>query len=137
MDAAKILHEQYGMEAEVIDIRFVNPLNYDKLVESVKKTGRLLLSCDAAERGSVLNTIAANVQALAFDYLDAPVAMVGSRNWVTPQAEMEGLYFPQTDWILDAIHERIVPLKAADGTPYAPKTVQTSGELARRNRLGV
>ena len=44
LEAADILEEKYGMSAEVIDLRFVCPLNYDKLIESVKKTGRLLLS---------------------------------------------------------------------------------------------
>ncbi|MDR3334044.1 MAG: hypothetical protein LBT13_04020, partial [Treponema sp.] len=65
-------------------------------------------------------------------YLDAPVTVVGSRNWITPAAEMEQLYFPQGDWIIDAIHERILPLKG-----YHPVTVQTTLDLMRRNRLGV
>jgi 2-oxoisovalerate dehydrogenase E1 component len=132
LDTAKILKEKYGLEAEVIDLRFIAPLNYDLIVESVKKTGRILLASDAAERGSFLHTVASNVQTLAFDYLDAPVAVVGSRNWVTPAAEMEELYFPQKDWLLDAIHERILPLPG-----HAPKTVQTVGDLARRARKGV
>ena len=72
------------------------------------------------------------MQTLAFDYLDAPVAVVGSRNWITPAAEMEELYFPQKDWILDAIHERILPLPG-----HEPKTVQTTGDLARRAKQGV
>ena len=67
MDAAKALKEKYGLEAEVIDLRFINPLNYDVIVESVKKTGRLVLASDAAERGSFLHTVASNVQTLAFD----------------------------------------------------------------------
>jgi len=132
MDTAKTLQEKYGVEAEVIDLRFICPLDYDPLVESVRKTGRLLLASDAAERGSFLHTVASNVQTLAFDYLDAPVAVVGSRNWITPAAEMEELYFPQKDWILDAIHERILPLPG-----HASKTAQTVGELARRAKKGV
>jgi 2-oxoisovalerate dehydrogenase E1 component len=132
MDSAKTLKDKYGLDVEVIDLRFINPLNYDLIVESVKKTGRLLLASDAAERGSFLHTVASNVQTLAFDYLDAPVAVVGSRNWITPAAEMEELYFPQKDWILDAIHERILPLSG-----HSPKTVQTAGDLARRARKGV
>jgi 2-oxoisovalerate dehydrogenase E1 component len=132
MDTAKTLQEKYGVDAEVIDLRFIAPLNYDLLVESVKKTGRLLLASDAAERGSFLHTVASNVQTLAFDYLDAPVAVIGSRNWITPAAEMEELYFPQKDWILDAIHERILPLPGHSAT-----TVQTVGDLARRARKGV
>ncbi|MCX7024793.1 MAG: thiamine pyrophosphate-dependent enzyme [Spirochaetes bacterium] len=132
LDAAEILESKYGVSVEVVDLRFVAPLDYGPLVESVSKTGRLLLSSDAAERGSFLHTVASNVQTLAFDRLDAPVAVVGSRNWITPAAEMEELYFPQKDWIVDAVHERILPLPGRE-----PVTNQTTLELARRARLGV
>jgi 2-oxoisovalerate dehydrogenase E1 component len=132
MDAAKVLEATYGLSVEVMDLRFINPLNYDKIIESVKKTGKLVLASDAAERGSFLHTVASNVQNAAFDYLDAPVAVVGSRNWITPAAEMEQLYFPQVDWIVDTIHERVLPLKG-----HVPTTVQTTMDLLRRNRLGV
>ncbi|GHV78098.1 hypothetical protein AGMMS49942_29190 [Spirochaetia bacterium] len=132
MDAAKKLQAEQGLETEVIDLRFINPLNYEKIIESVKKTGKLLLTSDAAERGSYLHTVASNIQTMAFDYLDAPVAVVGSRNWITPAAEMEELYFPQVSWIIDAIHERILPLKG-----YQSATVQTTLDLVRRNRQGV
>jgi 2-oxoisovalerate dehydrogenase E1 component len=132
METAAILEKEHGLSAEVIDIRFINPLNYDKIIESVKKTGKLVLVTDAAERGSYLHNIASNIGTFAFDYLDAPVSVVGSRNWITPAAEMEQLYFPQTDWIIDTIHERVLPLKG-----HTPKTVQTTMDLMRRNRMGV
>jgi 2-oxoisovalerate dehydrogenase E1 component len=132
INAAKILESRFDISAEIIDIRFINPLNYNEIINSVKKTGRLLLASDAAERGSFLHTIASNIQTLTFDYLDAPVAVVGSRNWITPAAEMEELYFPQEDWLIDAVHERILPLNG-----YNPVTVQTTGDIQRRSRLGV
>jgi 2-oxoisovalerate dehydrogenase E1 component len=132
MEAVKKLEADHGLSVEVIDLRFINPLNYDKIIESVKKTGKVLLASDAAERGSFLHTVASNIQTFAFDYLDAPVAIVGSRNWITPAAEMEQLYFPQVDWIIDTVHERILPLPG-----YTPVTVQTTLDLQRRNRLGV
>jgi len=132
MEAAEYLESKFGLSAEVIDLRFINPLNYERIIESVKKTGKILLASDAAERGSFLHTVASNIQTLAFDYLDAPVTVVGSRNWITPAAEMEELYFPQTDWLIDAIHERIMPLPS-----YSPVTVQTTGDVLRRNREGV
>jgi 2-oxoisovalerate dehydrogenase E1 component len=132
LEAADILESKYGVSTEVIDLRFISPLDYGPLVESVSKTGRLLLASDAAERGSFLHTVASNVQTLAFDKLDAPVAVVGSRNWITPAAEMEELFFPQKDWIVDAVHERILPLPGRE-----PATNQTTLELARRARLGV
>ena len=49
-----------------------------------------------------------------------------------PAAELEELFFPQTGWFLDAIHERIMPLKG-----YTPETNMTLGELRRRNTSGL
>ncbi len=121
-----------GVSAEVIDLRFINPLNMDPIVESVKKTGKLVLSSDACERNSFLHTVASNVSQVAFDYLDGPAAVVGSRNWITPAAELEELFFPQKEWILDTIHERILPLPE-----YQVTTVETTGEILRRYRKGV
>lgn len=132
MEAAEKLEKEHGMSAEVIDLRFVTPLNYEKLIESVKKTGRLVLASDAVERASFMQTVANTVQTLAFDALDAPVVVVGSRNHITPAPELESLFFPQADWIIDAIHERIVPL---DG--YVPGQNYTDGETVRRNAAGV
>jgi 2-oxoisovalerate dehydrogenase E1 component len=131
LDAVKLLAD-YGVDAEVIDLRSLNPLNYDKLVASVRKTGKALLISDAVERGNVMHNVAANLTQLAFDHLDAPPVVIGSRNWVCPAAELEEKYFPQPVWLLDAIHERIMPLKG-----YTPKTNRTLGELARWSRLGV
>jgi 2-oxoisovalerate dehydrogenase E1 component len=132
LDAAKVLEDKYGVSTEVVDLRFISPLKYDVLLESVRKTGRLVLASDACERGSYLHTVASNVTQFAFDDLDAPVAVVGSRNWITPAAEMEELYFPQKEWIVDTVHERVLPLKG-----HVCGTVQTSLDFARRSRLGV
>jgi len=132
LKAADQLKEKYGIDAEVIDLRSINPLNYDMLVSSLEKTGRGLLISDACERGSYLHTIANNLSQLAFDYLDAPIAVVGSRNWITPAPELEEMFFPQENWILDTIHEKIIPLEN-----HNPTSNQTNGELLRRNRLGI
>ncbi len=109
--AADMLKEKYGITAEVVDARSIVPFNYDTIIESVKKTGRILLTSDACERGSILKDIAQNITEMAFDYLDAPPVVVGSRNWITPPYEMEEYFFPQETWIIDAIHEKILPLK--------------------------
>jgi 2-oxoisovalerate dehydrogenase E1 component len=55
--------------------------------------------------------MAQTITELAFDHLDAPPVVVGSRNWITPAYEMEKYFFPQPEWILDAIHEKIIHLK--------------------------
>ena len=130
--AADELLSRFRMSAEVIDLRSANPLNYEPLADSVRKTGKVLLACDAVERGSVMHTVAANLTQICFDDLDAPPVVIGARNWITPGAELEALFFPQASWLLDAIHERIQPLQN-----YQAQTNQTLGELLRRTRLGV
>ncbi len=132
LEAADQLQERYGMTCDVFDCRSINPLDYEPLVESVQRTGKVLLSSDACERGSFMQDIANNLSQLAFDYLDAPPVVVGSRNWITPAAEVEDDFFPQVSWMLDAIHESIVPLNGHQLT-----TNPTNGELLRRNREGV
>jgi 2-oxoisovalerate dehydrogenase E1 component len=132
LDAAKELEEKYGMSAEVIDARSLVPFNYELVLESVKKTGRIILASDASARGSYLNDMARNIAELAFDYLDAPPVVVGSRNWITPAFELEDSFFPQPHWIIDAIHEKIVPLQG-----HVVKTNFTDAEQIRRNREGV
>ncbi|NLZ60037.1 MAG: dehydrogenase [Lentisphaerae bacterium] len=131
LEAAEQL-QKYGIEAEVIDLRSINPLNYDKLLASVKKTGKVALVNEAVERGNVMHNIAANLTQLAFDYLDAPPVIIGSNNWVSPAAELESKFFPQSSWILDSIHERIMPLKG-----YTPSVNRSLGELERTLKAGV
>ncbi len=132
LETADELQEKYDISAEVIDTRFLNPLNYDKIVQSVKKTGKVLMTSDASERGSFLHTMASNITQLAFDYLDGPVAVLGSRNWITPPAELDYTFFPQKDWIIDIIHERIFPIAG-----YRPTTEQSTTEIIKRNQKGV
>lgn len=122
----------FGISAEIVDLRSVTPLNYEPLMESVRKTGKVLLVSDAVERGNAMQSVAANLTQLCFDDLDAPPVVIGARNWITPAAELEALFLPQPVSLLDSIHERILPLKG-----YRPCTNQTLGELVRRARLGV
>jgi 2-oxoisovalerate dehydrogenase E1 component len=126
------MKERYGLDVELIDLRFINPLNYDVLVESVRKTGRVVLASDAVERGSALHNIASNLTTLCFDELDAPPVVIGARNWISPAAELEKDYYPQARWIMDAIHERVLPL--AD---HVVSQNYTNGELQRISRQGV
>jgi 2-oxoisovalerate dehydrogenase E1 component len=132
LDAAKILEEKYGLSVEVIDARSIVPFNYDKVIESVKKTGRIVLASDACERGSHLKDMAQTISELAFDHLDAPPVVVGARNWITPAYELEEHFFPQPEWIVDAVHEKILPLKG-----HVAKNNYTTNEMLRVNKLGV
>lgn len=130
--AADRLQSQYGLSSEVIDTRFINPLNYSPIVESTQKTGRVLLASDACERGSFLHTMAANLSQLAFDDLDGPIVVLGARNWITPPANMESSFFPQAEWIIDAIHERLLPLPGHQVT-----TAQATEQILKRNIQGI
>lgn len=131
LEAEKELRK-YGLSSEIIDLRWINPLRYEKLVESVKKTGRCVLVTDSAERGSYMHTVASNLNRLCFGYLDGPCTVVGSRNWITPPAEMEEYYFAHASDILDAIHEQILPL---DG--YMPRSRRNDTEFFRIQKEGV
>jgi 2-oxoisovalerate dehydrogenase E1 component len=132
LEAAKILESKYDLSAEIIDARSLVPFNYEPVLESVKKTGKILLASDACERGSYLKDLAQNITEMAFESLDAPPVVVGSRNWITPAYELEKWFFPQPDWIIDAIHERIIPLKG-----HLVTNNFTKAEKIRRSRLGV
>ena len=132
MDAAKILSEKYGVEAEIIDARSIVPFNYEKVVESVKKTGKIILASDACARGSILNDFARNITELCFDYLDAPPVVCGAQNWITPPYEFDGEFFPQAQWIIDYINDKIMPLKGH------VSTINTSdAEQMRKAKKGV
>ena len=107
-------------------------IDHEVLLESVKKTGQLILASDACERGSYLHTIAGQIAQIAFDYLDAPVCVVGANNWIVPPAELEEEYFPQPAWLLDAYHAQIKPLPG-----YTPSTERTAADLLRQSKYGV
>jgi 2-oxoisovalerate dehydrogenase E1 component len=132
VETADRLQTEFGLAAEVVDARSLVPFDYGPVIESVRKTGRILVTSDACERGSFPQTLAANIQALAFDALDAPVTVVGARNWITPSAEMEDFFFPQSGWLLDAIHTYLLPLRG-----YQPQMDRSVGARLREHRLGV
>ena len=132
MDAAKTLSEKYGMEADVINIHSLSPLDYTKILESVRKTGKVVLVSDACARGSFLNDVAKTITDLCFDDLDAPPVVVGAKNWITPPFEFDAYFFPQDTWILDAIHQQIQPLAG-----YEPGQDFSEAEKVRAAKLGV
>lgn len=132
LEAAKRFEAEFGINVEVIDARSVVPFRYEKVIESVKKTGKIILASDACQRGSILNDFAENITSMAFDYLDAPPVVLGARNWVTPVYELEREFFPQADWFIDAYHQKIKPLPN-----YTPSRAFQNAEMLRRSALGV
>ena len=132
LEAAKILEEKHGLSCEIIDARSVVPFNYEKVIASVRKTRRILLASDACERGSFLHTMANKISQFAFDELDAPPVVVGARNWITPQDEVEDAFFPFACDIIDAVHEHIQPLKG-----YTVSRDCSNQDQQRRSAEGV
>ena len=92
---------------------------------------QIALPSDACERGSYLHTVASNISQMAFDYLDAPVTVVGAHNWIVPPAELEDAYYPQPSWFLDAFHQQIKPLES-----YTPSLDRSEDELIALNKQG-
>jgi 2-oxoisovalerate dehydrogenase E1 component len=109
LNAATQLESSFDISAEVIDARSLVPFNYERVLESVRKTGRILLVSEASERGSFLMTLASNITRFAYRDLIAPPRVLGSPNWIVPGADMESTYFPQVDDIIDIITGEFFP----------------------------
>ncbi|OLF77940.1 pyruvate dehydrogenase [Maricaulis sp. W15] len=102
LEAAEILAGE-GIDAEVIDLRTLRPLDTDTVVESVKKTNRIVCAEEGWGRMGVGAEIAAVVTAEAFDYLDAPPARVHQEDVPLPYAgNLEKLSLPGVDDIVKA-----------------------------------
>lgn len=78
--------EKDGVSCEIIDLRTIRPIDYDTIIESVKKTNRLVVVEEAWPLGAIATEVAFKVQREAFDYLDAPVLRVTSADVPLPYA---------------------------------------------------
>jgi len=132
LEAARTLEEKFGVSCEVIDARSLVPFNYEKVIDSVRKTRKIVLVSDACERGSVLHTFASKITQFALPELDAPPTVVGARNWITPADEVEDAFFPYPADILDAVHAHLVPLRG-----YAVSRPCGVDDLMERSRRGL
>jgi pyruvate dehydrogenase E1 component beta subunit len=93
-----------GIEAEVIDLRTIRPMDVATVVESVKKTGRCVTVEEGWPQGSVGSEIAYQIMANAFDYLDAPVARVTGKDVPMPYAaNLEKLALPNVGEVVAAV----------------------------------
>jgi 2-oxoisovalerate dehydrogenase E1 component beta subunit len=102
LQAAEIAAAE-GNSIEVIDIRSMSPIDFATIVESVKKTGRLVVASEASTFVSVSSEIAARVAELAFYHLEAPIIRVGGFDVPYPAAKLEELFLPDADRILEAV----------------------------------
>jgi pyruvate dehydrogenase E1 component beta subunit len=92
-----------GTSIEVIDLRSISPIDFPVIINSVKKTGRLVIASEASTSFSVAAEVAAKVSELAFYHLEAPVIRVGSFDVPYPPAKLEELFLPDADRILEAV----------------------------------
>ena len=92
-----------GVSIEVIDLRSMSPIDFGTVINSVKKTGRLVIASEASTSFSVSAEVAAKVAELAFYHLEAPVIRVGSFDVPYPPAKLEELFLPDADRILEAV----------------------------------
>jgi pyruvate dehydrogenase E1 component beta subunit len=93
-----------GIEAEVIDLRTLKPMDTDTIVESVKKTGRAVTVEEGWAQSGVGAEIAARIMEKAFDYLDAPVARVSAKDVPMPYAaNLEKLALPSIAEVVEAV----------------------------------
>jgi len=107
--AADELEARHDLHAEIIDARSLVPFNYEPVLASVRKTGRLLIISEASERGSFAMTLAATITRFAFADLKVPPRVLGAPNWIVPGAEMESSYFPQAGDIIDVVTNEFYP----------------------------
>jgi pyruvate/2-oxoglutarate/acetoin dehydrogenase E1 component len=95
-----------GIDVEVIDPRTLVPLDIETIVNSVKKTGRVVIAHEAYERGGVAGELAMQIMDHAFDYLDAPIARVAGRNVPVPyNLRLERAAIPQVEDLIAAIRK--------------------------------
>jgi pyruvate/2-oxoglutarate/acetoin dehydrogenase E1 component len=105
LSAAKKLEER-GLSAEVIDIRTLQPLDLQTILNSIRRTARLVIVSDDVKTGGVGAEISAAVTENAFDYLDAPIMRVACPDTPIPfSPPLEQLYMPNADRVIEAVDQ--------------------------------
>jgi 2-oxoisovalerate dehydrogenase E1 component beta subunit len=103
VEAAETLETQDGASVEIIDLRTLLPLDEDAIVESVKRTGKLLVVHEDTRTGGIAGEIAIRVSERAFEWLDGPVLRVTAIDAPVPYSgSLEDYFLPQTDDIVTA-----------------------------------
>ena len=100
---AAALAESEGTSCEVVDVRSLSPIDYGPILDSVRRTGRMVYAQEAPGNLSVGSEIAATVMERAFFALEAPVLRVSGFDVPFPPAKLEGTYLPDADRVLEAV----------------------------------
>jgi 2-oxoisovalerate dehydrogenase E1 component beta subunit len=102
-EAAEVLEREDGLDVEIIDLRTILPLDDEAIVESVKKTSRLLIVHEDTRTGGIAGEIAMRVSEKAFEWLDAPIQRVTAIDAPIPYSPpLEDYFLPQTDDVVKA-----------------------------------
>jgi 2-oxoisovalerate dehydrogenase E1 component len=106
MDAAKIASEKHGIEAEVIDLRTVQPFDMERIADSVKRTNKVMVAYEDSLSWGIGSEIAARIADELFPWLDGPVRRVASLDtWVAYAPQLEAEILPQVPDVLEGILE--------------------------------
>ena len=101
--AAEVL-EKEGVECEIIDLRTLRPIDYDTVIESVKKTNRLVILEEAWPFGNISTDISHKVQNEIFDYLDAPIEKINNADTPTPYSPvLLEEWLPNSEEVIKAV----------------------------------
>ena len=99
--------EKDGVSVEVIDLRTVSPVDYETVVKSVEKTGRMVMVQEAQRQAGVGNTVISEVSQRAILSLEAPIGFVSAPDTVYPFGQAENQWLPSANDITDAIKEAV------------------------------
>lgn len=103
VEAAEMMETEDGVSVEVVDLRTLLPLDEDAIVESVKKTNKLLVVHEDTRTGGIAGEIAIRVSEKAFEWLDGPILRVTAIDAPVPYSgSLEDYFLPQTDDVLKA-----------------------------------
>jgi 2-oxoisovalerate dehydrogenase E1 component len=106
LDAAKIASDQHGIEAEVIDLRTVKPLDMERIADSVKKTNKVMIVHEDSLSWGIGSEIAARIADDLFPWLDGPIKRVASMDtWVAYAPQVEHAILPQAADVLETMIE--------------------------------
>lgn len=106
LQAAEHIQKDFDVSVEVVDPRTIKPLDIDTIVNSVRKTNRLVIAEESHAFASVGAEISYQVMDRAFDYLDAPIKRITTAETPIPYAKnLEALALPSVDKIVDAVKE--------------------------------
>lgn len=107
LQAADLLAKD-GIDAEVVDVRTIRPLDVETLAESVKKTEKAVIVHEAPTFGGAGGEIAAALQDAVFDYLDAPIGRIGATETPVPYSQpLERAHLPNAEKIADKVRQMI------------------------------